>query len=381
MEVIKMEFKIGDKVYIPTLDKVSEVVGKTFSYANSKYIIRTYKVCFVLENEPIIASFNEYDLVPKIPTPQEILDVVDEIGIDNLINCFEKENDPMGKAKFKIGDKVHIIAFGDDKIWEVVRIKSVFHCEKWSPIGSDDDTDYFYRIINKDNGSIKALEDVPERHLKLVDDNIVIKFKNGSYIKVIPGESKCSCDCCGHDVCEDSDYNEDFENELDDDEIEDYKYNKSCESLDNDKKFNLENLAQSLTYPQIRDYYYDEKTATTVIKWTDGTTTKVKAAEGDTPDQHTGFANAVAKKYFGNGNLFAKEAKWWIVDEPKYRKEEEEFCKEYDAEQARKEEKRRANREKRIIKAKALARKREYEARKLAAEKYDVPMEWNEDKE
>lgn len=163
---------------------------------------------------------------------------------------------------------------------------------------------------------------------------------------------------------------------MDDDEIEDYKYNKSCESIDNDKKFNLGNLAQSLTYPQIRDYYYDEKTATTVIKWTDGTTTKVKAAKGDTPDQHTGLANAVAKKYFGNGNLFAREAKWWIVDEPKYRKEEEKFCKEYDAEQARKEEKRRKDREKRIIKAKALARKREYEARKLAAEKYDVPMDW-----
>lgn len=362
-----MEFKIGDKVYIPTLNKVGEVVGKTFSYANNKYIIRTYKVCFVSENEPIIASFNEYDLEPKIPTPQEILDVVDEIGIDNLINCFEKENDPMGKAKFKIGDKVRVKPY--DKAWTIINITVLF-------VKGEQET-YYYTLQYEDSMFTYTFDDVPEEHLELVDDDVAIKFKNGSYIKVIPGESKCSCDCCGHDVCEDSDYNEDFENELDDDEIEDYQYNKSCESIDNDKKFNLGNLAQSLTYPQIRDYYYDEKTATTVLKWTDGTTTKVKAAEGDTPDQHTGFANAVAKKYFGNSNIFAREAKWWIVDEPKYRAEEEKFCKEYDTEQARKEEKRRKDREKRIIKAKALARKREYEARKLAAEKYGVPAEWD----
>lgn len=260
--------------------------------------------------------------------------------------------------KFKFGDKVHIKSGNLDG--------KVIGSEQKIVNGIDCGVKYFVDVLIGDESYIAS--NVKENDLELITYN----------------ECSCDCcDCCGHDVCEDSDYNEeeykdDFENELDDDEIEDYKYNKSCENIDNDKKFNLGNLAQSLTYPQIRDYYYDEKTATTVIKWTDDTTTKVKAAEGDTPDQHTGFANAVAKKYFGNGNLFAREAKWWIVDEPKYRAMEEEYCKEYDAEQARKEEKRRANREKRIIKAKALARKREYEARKLAAEKYGVPMDWQD---
>lgn len=270
--------------------------------------------------------------------------------------------------KFKFGDKVKIKTMNQEGTilgWEHKVINGI-------------DCGYTYTVKTFIKDTIPVIGTARESALESIKEDTYIKFKNGSYIKVMPVEDKCSCDCCCHDVCEDSDYNKDFENELDDDEIEDYKYNKSCESIGNDKKFNLGNLAQSLTYPQIRDYYYDEKTATTVIKWTDDTITKVKAAEGDTPDQHTGLANAVAKKYFGNGNLFAREAKWWIVDEPKARKEEEEFCKNYDAEQARLEAKRKANRERRIINAKALARKREYEARKLAAEKYDVPMEWSE---
>lgn len=255
--------------------------------------------------------------------------------------------------KFKFGDKVHIKSENlDGKV-----------------IGSEQ------KIVNGIDCGVKYFVDV------LIDDEsyIASNVKENDLELITYNECSCDCcDCCGHDVCEDSDYNEDFENELDDDEIEDYKYNKSCKNLDNDKKFNIGNLTQSLTYPKIRDYYYDEKTATTVIKWTDGTTTKVKAAEGDTPDQHTGFANAVAKKYFGNRNFFAREAKWWIIDEPKYRADDEKFRKEYDAEQARKEEKRKKDRENRIIKAKALARKREYEARKLSAEKYGVPMDWQD---
>lgn len=252
--------------------------------------------------------------------------------------------------KFKFGDKVHIKPLNvDGKVlgWTLKIINGVECTCK-------------YGVETLIKGVPHIAGDVDEDDLELIEYN----------------ECSCDCcDCCGREVCEDSDYDED--NWGDD---EDFENNKEAENLDNDKKFNLGNLVTSLTYPQIREYYYDPWTATTVVKWTDGTTTKVKAAEGDTPDQHTGLANAVAKKYFGNGNLFSREAKWWIVDEPKYRKEEEEFCKKYDEEQARKAEKRKANRERRIINAKALARKREYEARKLAEKKYGVPVEWsNED--
>ena len=379
------KFKFGDKVMIKTMNQEGTILGWEHKIINGIDHGYTYTVkTFIEGNIPVIGTAREKDLEPKIPTPQEVLDVVDKIGIDNAINCFEKENDSMRKAKFKIGDKVHIIAFGDDKIWEVVRIKSVFHCEKWSPMGSDDDTDYFYRIINKDNGSIKALKDVPERHLKLVDDDIVIKFKNGSYVKVIPGKNEFSCNCCSYDVYKDSDFNENkdnFKNESDDDEIEDYRHNKEAENLDNNKQFNLGNLATSPTYPEIEDYYYDGKTATTVIKWSDNTTTKVKASADDKPNQYAGFAFAVAKKYFGNGNKSMKEAHWFIDVCPEMDKELDRAFAEYVQDEERKKAKREMKREKRIIKAKALARKREYEARKVAAEKYDVPMDWNEDNE
>ena len=250
----------------------------------------------------------------------------------------------MDERKFKIGDKVRVKPY--DKVWEIISCRSVLTSGCiWS---------FYYTLRYEDDKVTYTLDNAPEEHLELVEYN------------------DCSCDCCDccyHDECEDYD-----DDDWDDDE--DFENNKEAENLDNDKKFNLGNLAVSQTYPQIREYFYDPWTATTVVKWTDNTITKVKAAEGDTPDQHTGLANAVAKKYFGNGNLFAREAKWWIVDEPKARKEEEEFCKNYDAEQAHKAEKRKANRERRIINAKALARKREYEARKLAEKKYGVPAEW-----
>ena len=261
--------------------------------------------------------------------------------------------------KFEVGDKVYILNGAIDAIGTIIGLG-------YQSVNGKCENVYYHVRFEYKNKIILEASNIPEESLVSAD----------------------SIDCerdfdewCTQFYHKNNSHDDDFENELDDDEIEDYKYNKSCESIDNDKKFNLGNLATSLTYPQIRDYYYDEKTATTVVKWTDNTITKVKAAEGDTPDQHTGLANAVAKKYFGNGNLFAREAKWWIVDEPKARKEEEEFCKNYDAEQARLEAKRKANRERRIINAKALARKREYEARKLAAEKYGVPMEWGDDKE
>lgn len=258
--------------------------------------------------------------------------------------------------KYKFGDKVYISTIDmEGKIigWEYKVIN-----------GKVIDVKYSIEIALEDENVIAS--NVPEKDLELLEYN------------------ECSCDCslcCGHDTCEDSDYNEDeddFENELDDDEIEDYRYNKEVESLDNDKKFNLGDLATSPTYPEIKDYYYDEKTATTVIKWFDNTTTKVKASANDTPNQYAGFAFAVAKKYFGNGNKSMKEAHWFIDVCPEMDKELDRAFAEYVQDEERKKVKREAKREKCIIKAKALARKREYEARKLAAEKYGVPMEWNE---
>ena len=125
---------------------------------------------------------------------------------------------------------------------------------------------------------------------------------------------------------------------------------------------------------------YNEKKATTVLKWSDGTTTKATVQMGDEPDRLTGFAYAVAKKYYGGNDFFA-EADYWLIKKPRKEKTLIEKLKQ-DAENERKrEEKRKRNRERRVLRAKVLDRKREYEARKLAAEKYGVPMDWGDDSE
>ncbi len=260
----------------------------------------------------------------------------------------------MNEFEFGIGERVGIIA-------------GVFHGYKGTILSKESLWANGTPIRNKYNVEV-IVEKFGERHIIAKDKNDLVTEKIFDLVNhfskyVRDNEiNPCGadCNCCNCDECNDSDY----------------ENNKVAESLGNDKKFDCGDLASKPTCPEIREYYYDPWTGTTVLKWTDGTTTKVRANKDDTPDQHAGFAYAVAKKFFGNGNGAMKEAKWWIEDEPKIREQEEEFCKEYDAEQARKEAKRKADREKRIIKAKALERKREYEARKLAAEKYDVPMEW-----
>lgn len=119
--------------------------------------------------------------------------------------------------KFKFGDKVHIKSENLDG--------KVIGSEQKIVNGIDCGVKYFIDVLIDDESYIAS--NVKENDLELITYN----------------ECSCNCcDCCGHDVCEDSDYNEDFENELDDDEIEDYKYNKSCENIDNDKKFNLGDL-------------------------------------------------------------------------------------------------------------------------------------------
>ena len=254
--------------------------------------------------------------------------------------------------KFKFGDKVMIKTMNKEGTilgWEHKVINGI-------------DYGYTYTVKTFIEDDIPIIGTTREKDLELLTYN----------------ECSCDCcDCCGHDVCEDSDYNDDFENELDDDEIEDYRYNKKAENLDNDKKFNLGDLYVTPALPQIVDYIYNEKKATTVLKWSDRTTTKATVQMGDEPDILTGFAYAVAKKYYGGNDFFA-EADYWLIRRPRKEKALIEKLKQDAENEHKREEKRKRNRERRVLRAKALDRKREYEARKLAAEKYGVPMDWQD---
>lgn len=127
--------------------------------------------------------------------------------------------------------------------------------------------------------------------------------------------------------------------------------------------------------PEIVNYTYDSKTGKTTIKWSDKTETTVVSENPNTADQYTGFVTAIAKKATGNtshiNNLFDK----WAIKKPIKDKIAEEKRIVEEIENKRIADKRRAKREKWLIRRESIRIKREYEARKLANEKYGVPMD------
>ena len=133
----------------------------------------------------------------------------------------------------------------------------------------------------------------------------------------------------------------------------------------------------NMNMPDIKDYTYNSKIGLTIIKWYDGTKTVVKAENPDTADQYTGFVTAYAKKAAGNNsninNLYDK----WTIEIPKQIADTDKMVEKMKAEEAQKKERNRKKKEKYIIHKMALQRKREFEARKLASEKYGIPE--NED--
>lgn len=49
----------------------------------------------------------------------------------------------------------------------------------------------------------------------------------------------------------------------------------------------------------------------TVVKWNDGTITRVRCADGETYDQEKGLLAAMAKKLYENTNIFVEELSNW----------------------------------------------------------------------
>lgn len=136
-------------------------------------------------------------------------------------------------------------------------------------------------------------------------------------------------------------------------------------------------MKNNMKMPSIVNHTYDEKTGKTFIKWSDNTETTVIAENPEKADRFTGFMTAYAKRAAGNtsyiNNLFDK----WAIKKPIKDKIAEEKRIAQEAENKRIAEKHRTKREKYIIRKMALQRKREYEAKKLAKEKYGIPMDEN----
>ena len=132
---------------------------------------------------------------------------------------------------------------------------------------------------------------------------------------------------------------------------------------------------KNINMPEIVNYTYNSSIGETKIKWSDKTETTVYTENGTAPDQFTGFVVAYAKKAAGNtshiNNLFEK----WAIKKPIKDKIAEEKRIAQETEEKRIAEKRKAKREKWLIRKEALRIKRAYEARKLANEKYGVPLD------
>lgn len=131
---------------------------------------------------------------------------------------------------------------------------------------------------------------------------------------------------------------------------------------------------RNIYMPDIVDYNYNTTTAVTTIKWSDGTKTSVRAEDPNTANQYSGFVAAYAKKAAGNNNTINKLFDEWAVNKPAREMKAQIKANAAALEKRKIAEKRKAKREKWLIRKEAIRIKREYEAKKLAAEKYDVPI-------
>ena len=144
--------------------------------------------------------------------------------------------------------------------------------------------------------------------------------------------------------------------------LDEFKRNMNCNT-------NIE-----VNMPDIANYTYNPSTGETYIKWTDKTETTVVAENPETADQYAGFVAAYAKRAAGNTSHITGLYEKWAIKKPKRDAEEQAKREAEIAEQNRIKAKRKAKKERYLISKEALKRKREYEAKKLAFEKYGVPM-------
>lgn len=127
--------------------------------------------------------------------------------------------------------------------------------------------------------------------------------------------------------------------------------------------------------PSIKTYKYNPEIALTTIEWVDGTKTTARAENPNEADPYTGFVTAVAKKACGNDNTINKLYDEWAIKKPAKELEKQILINNKSIEEKRIAEKRKAKKEKWLIHKEALRLKREYEAKKLAHEKYGIPFE------
>lgn len=67
----------------------------------------------------------------------------------------------------------------------------------------------------------------------------------------------------------------------------------------------------------------------TVIKWNDGTYTRVRCRDDEPYDKEKGLLAAMAKKLYEDTNIFVEELRYWCVEDETEEDEEDDFSEEY----------------------------------------------------
>lgn len=132
----------------------------------------------------------------------------------------------------------------------------------------------------------------------------------------------------------------------------------------------------STKMPDIVNYTYNATTAVTTIEWSDGTKTTARAEDPSTANSYTGFVTAYAKKAAGNNNTINKLYDEWAVEKPAREAKAQIKANAAALEEQRIAKKRKAKKEQYLIRKRAAEINKEYEAKKLAHEKYGVPMDY-----
>lgn len=118
----------------------------------------------------------------------------------------------------------------------------------------------------------------------------------------------------------------------------------------------------------------------TTLTFDDGSMTSVEAP-ADKADPYMGFYICYAKRMAGNDNTINDVAEHWIEDVPKKKAKEKAEADRREKEEQRIQERDKKRREKKRIRLEAIRRKEQYDAAKLANEKYGVPMDFKNNKE
>lgn len=136
------------------------------------------------------------------------------------------------------------------------------------------------------------------------------------------------------------------------------------------------NRMENNKMPDITNYVYNATTAVTTIEWSDGTKTTARAEDPSTANSYTGFVTAYAKKAAGNNNTINKLYDEWAVEKPAREAKAQIKANAAALEEQRIAKKRKAKKEQYLIRKRAAEINKEYEAKKLAHEKYGVPMDY-----